>query len=126
MTRIYCAFAVLLTCSACSTPGPSTPQSTPPVASAAGAPPAASAAKVDGPTKEMGIEGHVVLNKLPAPGSSPAAAKLKPRYSDKAALLVDIQATRPVQAVALDGNDVWPGFGPALAYHTGADGSVSQ
>ncbi len=122
MTRIYCVFAVLLTCGACSTPGPSAPQSAPPVASASGA----AATRVNGPTKEMGIEGHVVLNKMPAPGSAQTATNLKPRYPDKAAFLADIQATRPIQAVALDGNDLWQGFGPALVYETSADGSISR
>jgi hypothetical protein len=123
MIRIYCICAALLTC-ACSAPGPSAPQTVPPAASVAGSPPAA--ATGDGPTKEMGIEGHVVLGKVPAPGSSSTAAALRLRYPDKAAFLADVQTAHPVQAVVLDGSAVWQGFGPALSYRTNLDGSISR
>lgn len=100
MIRIGCIFAALLTCSACSAP---TPSATPAV-------PATSAPAL--------------------PAAAPEARKevwnLKFRYVDKAAFLADVQANRPIQAVSLDDDSVWEGFGPAVRYHTNQDGSISR
>ena len=51
---------------------------------------------------------------------------MKPEYSDKAVFLADLEATRPKQAVALDGKTVWKGFGPAISYRTNGNGSISH
>ena len=51
---------------------------------------------------------------------------MKTEYSDKAAFLADLEATRPKQAVALDDKNVWKGFGPAISYRTNSNGSISQ
>ena len=64
------------------------------------------------------------------PGMTPVlespASDLKPEYSDKAAFLANLEATRPKQAVALDGKNVWKGFGPAISYRTNRNGSISH
>ena len=51
---------------------------------------------------------------------------MKPEYSDKAAFLANLEATRPKQAVALDGKNVWKGFGPAMSYRTNGNGSIRR
>jgi hypothetical protein len=118
MTRIYyyCSFATLLACGACS-PGPSTsqdPKATTPVGSSG-------AAAVSRPPSE---EARVIQGLIPAP-EKPGPA-LKPEYSDKAAFLADLEATRPKQAVLLDGKSAWNGFGPAISYRTNGNGSISR
>jgi hypothetical protein len=55
-----------------------------------------------------------------------ATPDLKPEYSDKTALLAHLEATRPKQAVVLDGQSVWKGFGPPISYRTNGNGSISH
>src|SRR5580693_9151934 len=117
MIRIYyyCSFATLLACGACSPPAPSTsPKATAAVASS-------DAAAVSNPPSE---EARVIHGLNPAPEAP--GPDMKPEYSDKAAFLAGLEATRPKQAVELDGKNVWKGFGPVMSYRTNANGSISH
>ena len=62
----------------------------------------------------------------PPPSDPNPVRDMKPKYSDKAAFLADIQAVKPAMQVELDGQSVSPGFGPAMRYRTGKDGSVNR
>jgi hypothetical protein len=117
MTRTACIFVALLACSACSAPGPSAP------AAVSASTPAASVEEKKG---QMGIESLAVLRLIPPAQTEMPIANLKPRYPDKGSFLGDVKANRPPQAIALDGNTVWEGFGPAARYHTNKDGSISR
>ena len=119
MARLYyyCSFAILLTCSACSPSGPSASHD-PKATTAAGS---SDVAAVSSPPSG---ESRIVPGLTPAPESP--APDLKPEYSDKAAFLASLEATRPKQAVALDGKNVWKGFGPAISYRTNGNGSISH
>ena len=118
MTRIhYFSFATLLTCVACSPPAPSTshdPKGTTAVGSS-------DAPAVSSPPSE---QARTTEGSIPAPATP--GEGLKPEYSDKAALLANLEATRPTQAVELDGKKVWKGFGPAITYRTNGNGSISR
>lgn len=72
----------------------------------------------------MGIEARIILGRMPTP-APPPTARLKARYPDRGAFLADVQAVRPVMAVELDGQLISTGFGPAMRYRTGDDGSVA-
>jgi len=115
MTRLYycCSLAALLILSACSPSGPSAaPKST-----TAAAPPSSIAPSIP-------QSGDTRVSSPPAP--EPPAAALKPEYSDKAAFLAHLEASRPKQAVTLDGQNVWKGFGPAISYRTNGNGSIGH
>lgn len=119
MTRIYyySSFAILLACGACSPPAPSTsqaPKATTPVGSS-------DAAAISSPPSEMAR----IING-PAPAPAAPAPDMKAEYSDKATFLASLEATRPNQAVLLDGKNVWKGFGPALSYRTNGNGSIRR
>jgi hypothetical protein len=91
------------------------------VPAAAGSPGA-----VPAPTPETGIEARLIRGQLTALESETPNPGLKPEYSDKTSFLSDLQATRPSNAVDLDGKNVWSGFGPATRYHTNQNGSISR
>ena len=111
MARLYyyCSFAILLTCSACSPSGPSTA-------------PKASAPST-GSSPQAG-EARIIAGQPPAPEATGPA--LKPEYADKTTFLAHLEASRPKQAVVLDGQNVWKGFGPAISYRTNGNGSISH
>jgi hypothetical protein len=119
MTRfyLYCGFATLLTCSACSPSGPSTPHD-PKATTAVGSSDAAAV------SSSPSADARIVPGLTPVPEAP--ASDMKPEYSDKAAFLANLEATRPKQAVALDGKNVWKGFGPAISYRTNRNGSISH
>jgi hypothetical protein len=119
MTRIYyySAFATLLACGACSPPAPSTSHDQ----KATTAVGSSNAAPTSSPPSE---EARIVQGQIPAPAAPDK--DLKPEYSDKAALLANLEATRPTQAVELDGKNVWKGFGPAISYRTNGNGSIRR
>jgi len=116
MTRLYfcCSLAALLICSACS---PSGPAASPPKVTTAAGPSNAAAVAASAP-------GDTRVGSPPAP--EPPAASLKPQYSDKTAFLAHLEATKPKQAVTLDGQNVWKGFGPAISYRTNGNGSIGR
>jgi hypothetical protein len=119
MTGIYyySTFAILLACGACSPPGPSTSHDQ----KATTAVGSSNAAPTSSPPSE---EARIIQGQIPAPAAP--GQDLKPEYSDKAALIADLEATRPTQAVELDGKKVWKGFGPAFSYRTNGNGSIRR
>jgi hypothetical protein len=121
MTRLTSLFAslILVLCSACS--GTDSPKA-PAVGSVAA--PAPSAGSATSTTDKKSAEVSVDSRKPPGAGS--AVPDLKLSYPDKAAFLAGVQGARQAQAVTLDGESVWPGFGPTINYHTNKDGSISR
>jgi len=117
MTRFLfcCGLATLLMCSACS---PSGPTASPKAATAAV--PSTPVA----PSSSQSSEARIAAAQSTAP--EPPAASLKPEYSDKSAFLAHLEATKPKQAVTLDGQNVWKGFGPAISYRTNGNGSIGR
>ena len=125
MTRsyYYFSFATLLACAACSPPGPSTSHDAKGTAavSSSDAPAVSNPPSVSSPPSE---QARAIQEPLPAPKAPDE--DLKAKYSDKAALMANLEATRPTQAIELDGKKVWNGFGPAIAYRTNGNGSISR
>lgn len=118
MIRIhYFCFATLLACVACSPPTPSTSHDS------RGATPVGSSDAPTGSTPPSGQGGTI---QEPIPGPTTPGQDMKPEYPDKAAFLANLQQTRPTQAVELDGERVWKGFGPAITYRTNGNGSISR
>lgn len=118
MTRIhYLSFATLLACVACSPPAPSTshdPKGTTPVGSS------------DTPAVSSTPSEQARTIQAPLPEPKAPDRDLKAKYSDKAAFLASLEAAKPTQAIELDGKNVWKGFGPAIAYRTNGNGSISR
>ncbi len=118
MTRIhYFGFATLLTCVACSPPDPATSHD---------AKGTSAVGSSDAPAVSSPPLGQGRTIQEPIAGPTTPGQDMKPEYSDKAAFLASLEATRPTQAVELDGERVWKGFGPAITYHTNGNGSISR
>ena len=119
MTRsyYYFSFATLLACAACSPPAPSTSHD----AKGTAAVGSFDAPAVSTPPSE---QARAIQEPLPAPKAPDE--DLKAKYSDKAAFMANLEATRPTQAIELDGKKVWNGFGPAIAYRTNGNGSITR
>ena len=93
----------------------------------AGAPETAAPAAPAGQVANPQVPNPMVAAAPSPPPSDPTPAPdMKPKYRDKAALLADIQAVKPAMQVDLDGQTVSSGFGPAMRYRTGKDGSISR